>query len=299
MDRFDSMRLFVRVVERRSFVTAATDLGVPRSTATEVIKQLEARLGVQLLRRTTRAVAPTLEGEAYHEHCVAILGQIEEAEGGFRGAQPQGLLRVDAHPLLTRTFLLPHLRAFLDRYPRIQLHLGQGDRLVDLVREGYDCVIRSGVPTEAGMVMRRLGAIEEITVASPAYLERNGTPSTPDELASRDHTAIGFVSSRTHEVMPFELTVAGATRIVKLASRITVNNSDTAADLARLGFGLVQAPRYRFAPDLASGALVEVLASYRPPPTPLVVLYPASRQLSPRVRAFVDWAAAIFTRARF
>lgn len=296
MDRLDSMRLFARVVERRSFTAAAADLGIPRSTATAVMQRLEERLGVRLVHRTTRLVMPTPEGEAYHERCVAILGEVEEAEGAFRGAQPSGLLRVDAPGLLTRTFLLPHLPRFLDRYPKIRLDLGQRDRLVDLVREGVDCVLRVGAPTETGLIMRRLGAIEEITCASPEYLEKHGMPKTPDDLAG--HTAIGFVSSRTHEVMSFEFAVAGEVKLVKVETRLTVNHSDTAADLARLGLGLIQAPRYRFHQDLADGALVEVLARYRPPATPLLAMYPQSRQLSPRVRAFVDWAAAIFARAK-
>lgn len=296
MDRLESMSLFTRVVERRSFTAAAKDLGIPRSTATEAMKQLEARLGIRLLQRTTRLVNPTPDGEAYYERCVAILGEVEEAEGAFRNAQPTGPLRVDAPGLLTRTFLAPHLPAFLARYPKIQLHLGQGDRLVDLVREGIDCVLRVGSPSEQGMFMRRLGMIEEITCASPAYLKRHGRPKTIDDL--RKHVAIGFLSSRTSEVMPFEVTENGAARLVKMNHRLTVNNSDTAADLARRGLGLIQAPRYRFERDLDEGTLIEVLPKNRPTATPLVALYPQNRQLSPRVRAFVDWASHIFANAK-
>lgn len=296
MDRLDGMRLFARVVERRSFTAAASDLGIPRSTATEVMKQLEARLGVRLLQRTTRLVSPTPEGEAYYERCIAILNDVEDADGSFRSAQPSGNLRVDAPGLLTRTFLLPHFPAFLERYPKIELHLGQGDRLVDLVREGFDCVLRVGAPSERGLTMKRLGLIQEIICASPAYLARYGRPKAPDDLAK--HVAIGFVSSRTREVMPFELSEEGRVREIAMTNRLTVNQSDTAADLARLGLGLIQAPRYRFERDLADGTLVEVLAKYRPRPTPLVALYPKSRQLSPRVRAFVDWVSSLFVKAR-
>lgn len=299
MDRLDSMRLFTRVVERRSFTAAASDLRIPRSTATEVMKQLETRLGVRLLNRTTRLVTPTLEGEAYHERCVAILAEVEEAEGAFQGAKPSGLLRIDAPGLLTRTFLLEKIPEFLARYPKMQLHIGQGDRLVDLVREGIDCVIRVGMPADRGMIMKRLGMIEEITCASPAYLKRAGKPQTPDDLlANKAHTTVGFVSSRTNEVMPLEFIENGKTRLVDLPSRVTVNNSDTGADLARLGVGLIQAPRYRFERDLTDGTLVEVLKKYRPEPTPLVALYPPSRQLSPRVRVFIDWVVNIFSATR-
>jgi DNA-binding transcriptional LysR family regulator len=291
MDRLDQMRLFTRIVERGSFTAAAADLGMKRSTATEAVKALEAELGARLLDRTTRQVAPTLDGADYYQRCVAILADLEEAEGALRDARPRGLLRVDAHPLLTRTFLLPHLPAFLERYPSIELRLGQGDRLVDLVREGVDCVIRAGEVADTGLIRRRLRDIEEITVASPSYLERHGAPATPDMLEG--HRMVGFVSSRTGDLLPLEFTVGDAVRQVVLPARVQANNSDTSAELARLGLGLLQAPRYRFAQDLRQGTLIEVLAAWRPSPTPLSVLYPQSRQLAPRVRVFIDWVVEI------
>jgi len=290
------MRLFVRLVERQSFTAAAADLGIPRSTASEVLRGLEARLGARLLERTTRHVTPTLDGEDYYRRCVAILAEVEEAETAMRDARPRGLLRIDAHPLLTRTFILPHLPAFLARYPQLELQIGQGDRLVDLVREGIDCVIRSGEPEDSGMILRRLGTIAEITVASPAYLASHGMPMAPDALDG--HQMVAFVSSRTGDVLPLEFSVAGALRHVVLPSRVRVNNSDTMADLARLGFGLAQAPRYRFADDLASGALVEVLADHPPSPTPLSALYLQNRQPALRLRVFLDWISGIFAEAK-
>lgn len=296
MDRFDAMRLFVRLVERQNFTAAAADLGIPRSTASEVLRGLEARLGARLLERTTRHVTPTLDGQDYYRRCIAILAEVEEAEAAMRDAQPRGLLRIDAHPLLTRTFILPHLPDFLGRHPQLDLQIGQGDRLVDLVREGIDCVIRSGEPDDSGMILRRLGTVAEITVASPAYLSSHGTPATPDTLAG--HQMVAFVSSRTGDVLPLEFSVAGKLRYIVLPSRVRVNNSDTMADLARLGFGLAQAPRYRFAEDLASGALVEVLADYPPSPTPLSALYPQNRQLALRLRVFLDWISSIFAAAK-
>ena len=290
------MRLFIRLAERQSFTAAAADLGIPRSTASEVLRGLEARLGARLLERTTRHVTPTLDGEDYYRRCVAILAEVEEAETAMRDARPRGLLRIDAHPLLTRTFILPHLPAFLARYPQLELQIGQGDRLVDLVREGIDCVIRSGKPKDSEMILRRLGTIAEITVASPAYLASHGMPMAPDALDG--HQMVAFVSSRTGDVLPLEFSVAGALRHVVLPSRVRVNNSDTMADLARLGFGLAQAPRYRFADDLASGALVEVLADHPPSPTPLSALYLQNRQPALRLRVFLDWISGIFAEAK-
>ena len=292
MDRLDRMQLFTRIVERGSFTAAAADFGLSRSSTTEAIKRLEADLGVRLLNRTTRHLTTTLEGQAFYVRCTSILADIEEAEASFRDAQPHGLLRVDAHPLLTRTFLLPKLSEFLARYPKLDLQLGQGDRLVDLVREGVDCVIRAGQIADSTLIVRRLASITEITCASPTYLERHGRPDTIDDLEG--HFAVGFISSRTGTVLPLEFVVDGDIRRVTLAARVTVNNSDTMADLARYGFGLIQAPRYRLQHDLDTGALVEVLPRFRPPPIALSVLYPQNRQTSLRLRLFLDWITDLF-----
>jgi DNA-binding transcriptional LysR family regulator len=295
MDRFNRMQLFVRIVERGGFAAAASDLGLGRSSATEAIKQLEHDLGARLLERTTRHVTATREGQAFYERCIAILADVEEAESAARDAEPHGLLRVDAHPVLTRTFLLPKLDAFLARYPKLDLQLGQGDRYVDLVREGVDCVIRSGEVSDSGLIMRRLGAITEITCASPAYLERHGVPRSWSALEG--HVTVGFISSRTGDVMPLEFVVKGKTRLVHLPARVTVNNSDTFTDLARHGHGLIQVPRYRLIRDLEAGSLVEVLVETPPSPTPLSVFYPQNRHTSPRLRVFIDWVTEIFARA--
>ena len=226
MDRFDRMHLFVRVVERRSFTAAAADVGLGRSTATEAIKKLEADVGVRLLERTTRHVIPTLDGQAFYQRSLSILAEVEEAENGFRDTQPRGLLRIEANVLLTRRFLLPHLPKFLDQYPLIDLHLGQGDRLVDLVREGVDCAIHADDLDSSGMIARRLAVIEEVTCASPDYIEKHGTPTSIEELEG--HRMIGFISSRTGAVTPLEFIVDNQPLEMTLPSRVTANHSDTA-----------------------------------------------------------------------
>ena len=291
MDRFDSMNLLIRVVERRSFTAAASDLGLPRSSATLAIKQFEERLGVRLLQRTTRHVTPTLEGEIYYRRCKAILAEVEDAEGALTGSEVRGLLRIEVHGPMARTFILPELPAFLKRHPALTLHIGEGDRFVDIVREGFDCVIRGGEIADSDMIVRRLGLAQEGTFASPAYLEGHGVPRSLEEL--QGHAMIGFASSRTGQTLPLEFTVEGELRTVMLPCRITVTNTDTYANLARLGFGLMQAPRYRYAEDLAAGTLVELLHEHPPSPTPISVLYPKSRQLSPRVRVFIDWLVEV------
>ncbi|WP_420962294.1 LysR family transcriptional regulator [Brucella sp. IR073] len=296
MDRLDAMRLFVRVIDRRSFTAAAADLRIPRSTATEAMRRLESDLGSRLLQRTTRHVAPTPDGEAYYQRCLSILADIDEAESALRGGVPAGMLRIDAHGVLTRSFLLPRLPEFLDAYPQIVLHIGQGDRLVDMVREGIDCVIRAGEPDDSGMIMRKLPSIPEMTCASPEYLKRNGVPATPDDLDG--HQMIGFVSSRTGRVMPLEFETAEGVREVTLPCRLTANEAETIHHLARMGYGIIQAPRYRFREDISRGTLVEVLPDFPPPLLPLAAFYPQNRQLSPRVRVFLDWVVEVFEKAK-
>jgi DNA-binding transcriptional LysR family regulator len=167
--------------------------------------------------------------------------------------------------------------------------------MVDLIREGIDCVIRAGPTEDSSMIRRGLGQLHEITCASPDYLARHGKPENLSDLDG--HQMIGFVSSRTNEVMPLEFTRGEILENRLLPARVTVNNSTTAAELARAGFGLIQAPRYRFAAQLASGELVEVLADFPPLPTPLNAIYPQNRQLSRRLRVFLDWVANLFAKA--
>ncbi|WP_419826205.1 LysR family transcriptional regulator [Sphingomonas sp.] len=286
MDRFSTLDLFVRIGDRGSFSAAAADLSISRPVATTAIKDLEQRLGTRLLQRPTRHVQATVEGQAYYRRCVAILADLEDADRGASGAVA-GLLRVDVVGNLARTILLPALPEFLARHPALTVHLGEGERFVDLVRDGVDCVVRAGELADSDMVVRRLGSIEEITVASPAYLANHGTPGSPDSLDG--HNMVGFVSSRTGQPLPLEFTRDGKVVEVALPARVLVSGADTSAEAARLGLGLVQAPRYRFADDLASGRLLEVLVEFPPTPTPVSVLYPSRRQLSPRVRVFIDW----------
>jgi DNA-binding transcriptional LysR family regulator len=249
---------------------------------------------VRLLQRTTRQVSPTLDGSAYYQRCLSILADIEEAEGAFVGAKPKGLLRVDVHGTLARHFLLPALPAFLESYPDIEFYMSEGDRLVDLVREGIDCVLRVGVPQASDMVARRLAMLKEITLASPAYLERYGMPCHPEALDG--HKIVGFHSTATGGLLPLEFMVDGAVRNIALPAAVSVNAAESYLCAARLGLGLIQIPRYHAEHDLAAGTLVQILPEFPPTETPVSVLYPRNRQLSPRVRVFIDWLASVFSR---
>lgn len=295
IDRLETIRLFVRVLERGSFTKASADLNIPRSTASEAIQRLERDLGSRLLDRTTRHVAPTPDGQAYYQRCTSILADLEEAEGALRGHEPSGLLRVDAPGTLTRVFLLPYLSDFFAKYPKITLQLGQTERLVDLVREGVDCVVRAGIPDDSGMIVRNLTHLPEVTCASPAYLAEFGTPKTVDDL--KDHRMVGFLSSRTGTTMPLEFQIGDRFEEVLLPTLVTANDADTVHHLTRAGFGIAQAPKYRFQKELEEGRLVEILPTAPPPATPLAAFYPQNRQLSPRVRVFLDWIADVFDTA--
>jgi DNA-binding transcriptional LysR family regulator len=292
MDRFDAMRVFTRIVERRSFTKAADDLGLPRSSVTDAVKGLEGRLGVRLLQRTTRQVSPTLDGEAYYRRCVSLIADMEDAEGAFVGAKPSGLIRVDVHGTQARYFLLPGLPRFRQQYPDIRLHLSEVHQPLDMIREGFDCILRAGELSDSPLIKRRLATLPRGTFASPDYLSRFGTPQTPDDLAG--HERVGLLSPDTAEVAPLVFLVAGKAIQVTLPTTVTVTGAETNVTSACLGLGLIQAPRYRVASELADGALVEVLAEFPPSPLPVHVLYSHTRQLSPRLRVFIDWMAEQF-----
>jgi DNA-binding transcriptional LysR family regulator len=295
MDRFEGMRVFTRVVERRSFTLAAGDLGLPRSTVTDAVKQLEARLGVRLLERTTRQVNPTLDGEAHYRRCLSLIADLEDAEAAFGDAKPKGLLRVDVHGTLARHFVMPRLPNFLAEYPGIELYMSEGDRLVDLIREGIDCVLRVGDLQDSDMIARRVAMLEEITCAGPAYIDRFGLPLSVDDLGG--HIMVGFHSSGSGALLPLEFVVDGAARQITLRATISVNGAESLVAAARLGLGLIQVPRYHIEHDLKRGTLVAVLPDCPPSPTPVSLLYPRNRQLSPRVRVFIDWLTRAFARA--
>lgn len=296
MDRFEDMRNFVRVVERKSFTKAAGDLLIPRATMSNSIQRLEDRLGTRLLERTTRTVKPTRDGEAYYQRCVRILADLEDADTSFTNPDPKGLLRVNLQGTLARTFVIPAISGFRERYRGIDLVIADGDRYVDLIHEGYDCVLRSGDLASSSMIARRLALLHEVTIASPDYLARFGTPRTIDDLQSQGHEMVSFLSGADDKPIPLDFVVDGKVREITLPASISVTGADSYAACASAGLGLIQVPRYRVADDLLAGRLVEVLPDFPPDPMPVSVLYPQNRQLSTRVRVFVDWLADLFAK---
>ena len=299
MDRFNAMRIFTRIVELESFSKAAEDLQMPAATATYTIKQLEAHLGVRLLQRTTRHVSATLDGQAYYQRCVRILADVEETEAGFgnSGVAPRGKLRVDLQGTLAQHYVLPRLKEFFARYPDLELEIGMGDRLVDLVRDGVDCVLRVGELRDSSMVGRRVASLRQVTCASAAYLDKHGIPATLGDLAAQGHRAVNFISTSSGKLLPFDFIVDGEERSITLPGSVSVSSAEAYAACCANDLGLVQLPRYHVARQLDSGAFREVLAEWRPKPMQVSVLYPHARQLSPRVRVFVDWISDVMTAA--
>jgi DNA-binding transcriptional LysR family regulator len=232
MDRFDAMRVFARIVERRSFSQAADDLGLPRSSVTDAVKGLEARLGVRLLQRTTRQVSPTLDGEAYYQRCVSLIAEMEDAEGAFAGAKPSGLVRVDVHGTQARYFLLPGLPRFRQQYPDIRLHFSEAHQPLDMIREGFDCILRAGELSDSPLIKRRLALLERGTFASPDYFGRFGTPQTPDDLAG--HEMVGLLSPDSGDIVPLIFGAGGNARQVKLPAMVTVTGPETNVACVRL-----------------------------------------------------------------
>lgn len=294
MDRFDAMRLYTRVVERRSFTLAASDLEVPRSTVTKVIAEMERRLGVRLLQRTTRVVRPTLDGEAYYRRCLSILADIEDAEGAFSGAEPRGVLRIEVQGTLARHFLMPGFPDFLARYPHLEIAMSEGDRWVDLVKEGVDCVLRYGKLPDSELVARQVATLDRLTCATPAYLREFGTPTDLDALAG--HRMVGIRGLTSGTVTPLEFVEGDDVKSLLLPCPLSVTGTESYLAGIELGLGLAQVPRFHVVEQLARGTLVEILRDLPPPSAPVSLLYPRARQLSPRVRAFLDWASSEFAR---
>ncbi len=296
MDRLEAMRLFTRIVERSSFAQAARDLGIPKPSVTYAIKQLEERLGARLLERTTRQVRPTAEGAAYYERCLRLLADLDETEGVFRHVSPHGPLRADLQGSLAQHFVMPALPGFIERYPDITLRLSETDRLIDLIAEGVDCVLRAGEPADSALVGKRIACFEWLTCATPAYLERFGVPQSLEGLA--EHRMIGYLHD-SGQHYPLEFCDGDELKLVELPSAVTVLGASINFAAGLAGLGLIQLPRYKVHELLSQDILREVLPDLPPPPMPVWVLYPQNRLLSQRVRVFVDWLTEVFAAAPY
>ncbi|WDD95891.1 LysR family transcriptional regulator [Burkholderia sp. FERM BP-3421] len=290
MDNLNGIVAFVRTAETLSFVAAGRKLGISASAVGKTIAKLEQSLGVRLFHRTTRRVTLTDEGRHFHERCHRILEELRDAEATLsESAQtPRGRLRVSL-PVIGYRFLLPVLPEFRARYPDIELDLDFNDRLVDVVDGGFDAVIRSGQLTDSSLMSRRLGPFRFVLCAAPAYLERAGAPGIPDDLAA--HACVRYRFPTTGKLQPWALAHDGG-EPPNLRAAMTCNNMEALRAAVLAGFGIGYMPDFLARDALACGALVTVLDDYRIAPGQFSVLWPSSRQLSPKLRVFVDFLCA-------
>jgi DNA-binding transcriptional LysR family regulator len=297
MDRLDLFRIFTRVVECASFTRAAGTLGLPRSSVSTAVRDLEMRVSARLLHRTTRQVAPTQEGAAFYERCLRLLAEIEETENLFRhaAAAPRGKLRLDVPGRIGRLIVAPALPAFLERYPELEIELGVTDRAVNLIEEDVDCALRVGPLSDSSLIARKLGELDLINVASPAYLSRHGMPARPADLGQ--HRVVRYASPTSGRVEPWEWLDNGALRSRPLAGSVTVNNAEAYLACCLAGLGLIQVPAYDVRAHLARGELVEVLPKHRAAPMPITLLYPHRRPLARRIQVLLDWVTALVETA--
>ncbi|MFC3569704.1 LysR family transcriptional regulator [Paracoccus denitrificans] len=296
MDRIDLFRIFARVVECTSFTRAADTLGLPRSSVSAAVMDLEARVGARLLHRTTRKVSPTLDGAAFYERCLRLIADVEETEGLFRqnSVGPAGTLRIDMPGRIGRLIIAPALPEFLARHSQLDIELRVTDRAVNLVEESVDCVLRVGPLNDSGLIARKIGDLPLINVASPAYLAQYGTPRTPDDLGG--HLAINYASPSTGRVEDWEWIEDGEIRTLPMRARVTVNNAEAYIACCLTGLGLIQIPAYDAKHHLDAGELVEVMPDHRAAPLPMALLYPHRQHLSRRLQVFADWLDELLKR---
>ncbi|SMC26597.1 DNA-binding transcriptional regulator, LysR family [Andreprevotia lacus DSM 23236] len=293
MDQLHAMRVFARVVETGSFTQSAEQLNLPRASVTNAVQQLERHLGVRLLHRTTRKVTLSSDGTLYYQHCQRVLAALDESDALFSGAlaAPHGTVRVDLPERLARLVVIPALPDFCSRYPGIQLRLSATDRLVDLVEEGIDCVVRVGALADSSLIARRVGEMRQINCGAPDYLDRHGRPQTLAELAG--HLEVKFFSNRTGRDLDWEYVQDGERKTIKLQSAVAVSSAEAYQACCLAGLGLIQAPLHGLRDDIAAGRLEAILPDYPPPPLPVSIVYSSQRLLAPRLRVFIDWLAEL------
>jgi DNA-binding transcriptional LysR family regulator len=285
MDRLDELRLLLAILDGGSLAAAGRRLGLSPPAVTRAVAGMEERLGLRLLDRTTRRLAPTEAGQRLADHARRLLADYGEAMAAAAGeaSAPRGRLRIAAPLVFGRRHVAPVVTDFLAAHPAVSAELFLSDRAVDLVEEGIDVAIRVGALAESALVARRVGQLRRVVAASPAYLARRGTPATPAELAA--HETVLFSALGGAPEWRF-----GDGTAVRIAPRFIVTQAEAAVAAAVAGHGIVGALSYQMAEELADGRLVRLLRAYEPPPAPVQIVFPTARLMVPRLRAFLDLA---------
>jgi DNA-binding transcriptional LysR family regulator len=290
MDRFDALSAFVAVADLNGFAAAARKLGLSASAVTRLVADLEERLSVRLLQRTTRSATLTDAGARYLERARRILADLEEADGAAQAerATPTGRLVVSAPLAFGRLHVAPLMGAYLDRHPEVAGELLLSDRLVNLVEDGVDLAVRIGNLADSSLIVRHIGDTRRVVVASPRYLQRHGAPQDPRELGA--HRLIHFGSPSG--ALDWRFLRKGRDERVATAPYYVTNSADVAVFQAAQGAGLTMVMAYQAARELREGRLRIMLQDFEAPPQPIQLVYPSARMLSAKVRAFVDMALA-------
>lgn len=298
MDRFNAMQAFARVVETGSFTKAAETLHMSKTSVTQLVQQLEARLRVTLLNRTTRKVNVTADGAAYYERVIKLLADMDDAETSLSNASvlPRGRLRVDVPSPFARMILIPALPAFHARYPDIQLDMGVSDRMVDLIGESVDCVVRGGELTDLSLMARRVGDLPLGVYAAPSYLERAGLPSHPQELSLPPHYIVGFRWLRTGLAFPYALHRNEERVTVQGRYVISVDDGNAGLAAALAGLGVIWLPDYMAIEHVSRGELVRLFEDWHLEPMPMYVAFPPNRHVSAKLRVFIDWVVELMAQ---
>ena len=293
MNRLETMQVYVRVAELASFTQAADSLGMSKAAVSTAVRQLEAALGTRLLQRTTRRVHMTPDGFTFYERSKHMLDEMEELQTLFKhgASELSGRLRVDMPVAVARNIVIPQLPAFLLAHPRLQVELSSTDRRVDVVKEGFDCIIRVGRLDDSSLIARPLGHFSMINCASPDYLARFGTPHSLADLAS--HRLVDYAPSLSGRAARFDYQDGAQEHSVEVAAAIAVNNSDAYQAACLAGLGIIQAPLAGLGELLARGELVAVLDGYRAGPMPVTLLYPNRRHVAMRAQRFMRWIVDI------
>lgn len=286
----EAIQVFLRVAELGSFTRAADSLGLPKASVSTAVQRLEATLGTRLLHRTTRRVRLTQDGAVFYERGKQVLEEMDELQALFsEEAGIAGRLRVDMPSGLARNIVIPRLPEFLERHPGLELELSSTDRRVDLVQEGFDCVLRVGALPDSSVIARGLGRFRIVNCASPAYLARFGTPQALEELAR--HRLVHYVQALGSRPDGWEYVDGDGVREFAVGGVVTVNNADAYQAACLAGLGMIQVPEVGVRQLLAAGALVEVLPQYQAEPMPVSLLYANRRHVPKRVQLFMNWMA--------